>query len=50
MWGGGGGARGSYLAHGLYVCQLRGLSALSGEQFPPTLCGRLGEAAPLLFE
>ena len=28
------------------VCQLRGLSALSGEQFPPTLCGREGEAAP----
>ena len=28
------------------VCQPRGLSALSGEQFPPTLCGRVGEAAP----
>ena len=28
------------------VCLLRGLSALSGEQFPPTLCGRVGEAAP----
>ena len=28
------------------VCQLRGLSAFSGEQFPPTLCGRVGEAAP----
>ena len=27
----------------------RGLSALSGEQFPPTLCGRVGEAAPLLL-
>ena len=31
------------------VCQPRGLSALSGEQFPPTLCGRVGEAAPLLL-
>ena len=31
------------------VCQIRGLSALSGEQFPPTLCGRVGEAAPLLL-
>ena len=28
------------------VCLPRGLSALSGEQFPPTLCGRVGEAAP----
>ena len=28
------------------VCLLRGLSALSGEQFPPMLCGRVGEAAP----
>ena len=28
------------------VYQLRGLSALSGEQFPPTLCGRVGEATP----
>ena len=31
------------------VCQSRGISALSGEQFPPTLCGRVGEAAPLLL-
>ena len=31
------------------VCQLRGLSALSGDQFPPTLCGHVGEAAPLLL-
>ena len=30
------------------VCQLRGLSVLSGDQFPPMLCGRVGEAAPLL--
>ena len=31
------------------VCLLRGLSALSGEQFPPPLCGRVIEAAPLLL-
>ena len=31
------------------VCQIRGLSALYGVQFPPTLCGRVGEAAPLLL-
>ena len=31
------------------VCSPRGLSALSGEQFPPTLCGRVGKAAPLLL-
>ena len=28
---------------------IRGLSALSGDKFPPTLCGRVGEAAPLLL-
>ena len=28
------------------VCLLRGLSALSGEQFPHTLCGPVGEVAP----
>ena len=28
------------------VCLLRGLSALSGEQFPYMLRGRVGEAAP----
>ena len=31
------------------VCQPRGLSVLSGEQFSPTLSGRVGEAAPLLL-
>ena len=31
------------------ACQPRGLSELSGEQFPPTLCGRVGEAAPMLL-
>ena len=31
------------------VCPLHGLSALSGEQFPPTLSGRVGEVAPLLL-
>ena len=35
----------------LYNCKydaylLRGLSALSGEQFPPAFCGRVGEVAP----
>ena len=28
------------------ACQLRGIRALSGEQFPPTMCDRVGEAAP----
>ena len=28
---------------------IRGLSALSGDYFPPTLCGCVGEAAPLLL-
>ena len=31
------------------VCSPRGLSGLSGKQFPPTLCGRVGEAVPLLL-
>ena len=31
------------------VCLLRGLSALSGEQFPPTLCGRV-ERRRLIIE
>ena len=31
------------------VCLLRGLSALSGEYFPPALYGCVGEAAPLLL-
>ena len=32
------------------ACQLHGLSALSGEQFPPTLCGRVGEAGASIIE